>query len=478
MVTPLRALDGKWTVALVWALAIGTGLAGLAPAPALAQQTQQNRWLDVEVGKTIVHSGSDQELARVILSDPGVAEIKVLDRGQISIRGLEVGSTDMWVWYKDRPTYPDVFEVTVHQDLSDLVRRWTEITDIAPRVYPLNGRLVVDGEMPDVQTLERVAAVAQVYDADFVNLMTVPGDHQVQLDVVFAEVNRSRTREMGLNFLVNTPAGWTGFRGGAWVEGPNSTTNQVAAEYPTGTGSLISGVLPAASSATFNILGVISDPVDILAMLSVLEQNNLSKILAEPSLVALSGQQAEFLSGGEIPIPVAQNNNRITIEYKEYGIKLVFVPTVLAKEVVDLRVYLEVSDIDSSTGTRVTGVEIPGFVMRKGESHIRVDNGMTFAMAGLLSETVEHTRASIPLLGDIPIIGALFSYTKHERNETELMIFVTPHLVRPMAPDEVPPPPGSLEDNNPNDFELFLLGLDHRIMTTEDQPEGPVGYQR
>ncbi len=461
-----------WIGALFAALALLIVSASWS-APAQAQQTQQKRWLDVEVGKTIVHSGSDQELARVILSDPNVAEIKVLDRGQISIRGLSTGTTDMWVWYKDRPTYPDVFEVTVHQDLSDLVRRWTEITDVAPRVYPLNGRLVVDGQMPDVQTLERVAAVAEIYDPDFVNLMTVPGDHQVQLDVVFAEVNRSRIRELGLNFLVSDG------RGGVWVEGPNSTTSQLAADYPTGTGSLISGVLPAPSGATFNMLGVLADPVDILAMLSVLEQNNLSKILAEPSIVTLSGQQAEFLSGGEIPIPVAQNNNRITIEYKEYGIKLVFVPTVLAREVVDMRVYIEVSDVDSATGTRVTGIEIPGFVMRKGESHLRVDNGMTFAMAGLLSETVEHTRASIPLLGDIPIIGAAFSYTRHERNETELMIFVTPRLVRPMAPDEVPPPPGALEDNNPNDFELFLLGLDHRVWTAEDRdPEGPVGFQR
>jgi pilus assembly protein CpaC len=461
-------------VILGWALLLGIG-SGLAwPSAAYAQQTQQKRWLDVEVGKTIVHSGSDQELARVILSDPTVAEIKVLDRGQISIRGIQVGSTDIWVWYKDRPAYPDVFEVTVHQDLSDLVRRWAEITDVAPRVYPLNGRLVVDGQMPDVQTLERVAKVAEVYDPDFVNLMSVPGDHQVQLDVVFAEVNRSRIRELGLNFLVS------GSNAGAWVEGPNSSTAQTAADFPIGTGSLVSGVLPAASSATFNLLGVLAtDPVDILAMLSVLEQNNLSKILAEPSLVTLSGQQAEFLIGGEIPVPVAQNNGRITLEYKEYGIKLAFIPTVLAREVVDLQVYIEVSDVDSATGTRITGIEIPGFVMRKAETHLRIDNGMTFAMAGLLSETVEHTRASIPLLGDIPIIGALFSYTRHERNETELMIFVTPRLVRPMAPDEVPPPPGSLEDNNPNDFELFLLGLDHRISPVNDRfPDGPVGFQR
>ena len=136
------------------------------------------------------------------------------------------------------------------------------------------------------------------------------------------------------------------------------------------------------------------------------------------------------------------------------------------------------SMIDSSTSTRITGIEIPGFLSRKAESHLRVTDGMTFAVAGLLMESTRYTRDSIPLLGDIPLIGAAFRYTRHRRDETELMIFVTPRLVRPMAEGEVPPYPGAMEDNNPNDFELFWLGMDQRGGSRAIEPAGPVGMTR
>ena len=153
-------------------------------------------------------------------------------------------------------------------------------------------------------------------------------------------------------------------------------------------------------------------------------------------------------------------------------------PTVLGGQVIDLRMYFEVSEIDNSTSTRITGIEIPGFLSRKASTHLRVRNGMTFAVAGLISEGLRYSCANIPVLGEIPIIGSLFSYTKHIRDETELMIFVTPRLVRPMTAGEVPAPPGAFEDNNPNDFELFMLGMDHRTGSRTADPAGPVGMQR
>ncbi|NOY25624.1 MAG: type II and III secretion system protein family protein, partial [Oligoflexia bacterium] len=226
--------------------------------------------------------------------------------------------------------------------------------------------------------------------------------------------------------------------------------------------------------------------IDLTAIMSVLEQYDVSKILARPTLVALSGQQAEFLAGGEIPIPVSQQSNAITVEFKEYGTKLVFVPTVLAKDVVDMRVYVEVSDLDSVNSVRLTGIEIPAFITRKSQSHLRIESGMTFAMAGMITENSQQTTARVPVLGQIPLIGSLFRYVKHDRSESELVIFVTPHLVRPMAPGEVPPLPTSYQDNNPNDLELFLLGVDHRLGSKDDndqgsrggQPQGAVGLSR
>ncbi len=439
-------------------------------------------WIDVEVGQSYVFK-VDRAIARVLISDPEVAEIKLLEQGQVQIRGVTTGSTDLWIWYVDDTANPVSYELTVHRDLADLIRRVDGFVDgTPPRIYPLLDRIVVEGPVSDVETLERIADVARVYDEDFVNLMTVTGDHQIQLDVVFAEVNRTALRELGLNGIFGT-----GSAAGS-IAGPDSISSSlvnVPAEIEQG-GNLVenaaqyvnSGYATAPGAGTFNLVGVILDPINLGAILSVLEQNSISKVLARPSLTALSGQQAEFLAGGEVPIPVAQTGSRISLEFKEYGVKLIFVPTVLGGDVVDMRVYIEVSDIDSSNSIRLTGIEIPGFLSRKSQSHLRIQSGKTFAMAGMLHETVRSTVMKVPVLGDIPIVGALFRSVNHRRDETELMIFVTPHLVRPMAPEEVPAPPGTTEDYNPNDFELFLMGFDHRPNSRTEEPTGPIGLAR
>lgn len=455
----------------------------LATEPAFAQTSAEpNRaWLDVEVGQSRIEKSS-RAFHRVLISDDTVAEIKLLETGQFQIRGLAVGTTDLWIWYKDDPEHPVVLELTVRRDLSDVVRRVDAmVSDGAPPlVYPLKDHIVAEGPVPDLETLEAIAALIAVYDPEFINLMTVRGDQQVQLEVTFAEVSRSAMREMGLNVLWGTGGNAVGLVN-AGTSGDRALVghgNGLDSDNNYATSLINSGVVASAGTGAFALAGVLGNPVNIAAVLSVLEEHNLTKIIASPTAVVLSGQQAEFLAGGEIPIPVAQNNNRISLEFKEYGVKLVFVPTVLSGEVIDLRVQVEVSEIDSATGTRITGIEIPGFLVRKSESHLRISNGMTFAMAGMLSETVRYTRAEVPLLGDIPILGALFAYTSHQRDETELMIFITPKLVRPLAEGEVPPAPGMAEDNNPNDFELFWLGMDHRASSRTAEPTGPVGAER
>jgi pilus assembly protein CpaC len=444
------------------ALTALVALTAVAPTAHAQDRRKVTEWLDVPVGQSFIYQDS-RTIARILISDPEVAEIKLLEQGQFQVRGIGVGSTDLWVWFRDDVNKPVNYQLTVHEDLSNLVRR---VDDIAPggnppRVYPLNDRLVVEGDVPDLETLERVSQVASVYDPEFVNLMSVTGDHQVQLEVVFAEVNRSGLREMGFNALYGNDG-----TVGAGMTSPATFASGYASRFESA--EINGGYVLAPTTGTFNLIGTFASPLDLAAIMSVMEQNNISKILARPTLVALSGQQAEFLAGGEIPIPVQQQGNKISLEFKEYGVKLVFVPTVLGNEVVDMRVYVEYSEVDSATAIRLTGIEIPGFVTRKSSSHLRIESGMTFAMAGMLNETVRMTRAKVPILGDIPIVGSLFRYVQHKRNETELMIFVTPRLVRPMAPGEVPAYPGSQVDNNPNDFELFLLGLDHRTSTSNE----------
>lgn len=453
---------------------------GLLSTPALAQERpsawsspeeREATWLNVELGHSIIFD-EGRAVKQIIVGDSSVINVESLSPEQFRIKGSAVGNTNVWVVFNDSPRDPVPYDITVHQDLSGLIRRIDAITagEEAPRAYPINGRLVLEGEVRDVQTLEQVAAVARLYDEEFVNLMSVGGDHQVQLQVVFAEVNRSGMRALGINgswgdnilgFALQTPA----LIGNSFATRPELS-------------QVNSGITQAFSSDTFNLVGSLGAPVNLAAILSVLESNGVSKILAQPTLVALSGQQAEFLAGGEIPIPVSQIGSRISIDFKEYGVKLTFVPTVLGQDVIDVRVYVEVSDIDNNNAIRLTGIDIPAFISRKTSSHLRVDNGMTFAMAGMLQETSRSTTQQIPILGDIPVIGALFRTIEHDRDETELMIFVTPRLVRPMAPDEVPMPPGAAENHNPTDFELFLLGMDHQPGSRTVEPTGPIGLER
>jgi pilus assembly protein CpaC len=214
------------------------------------------------------------------------------------------------------------------------------------------------------------------------------------------------------------------------------------------------------------------------AYISVLDDYKLAKILAQPTVVALSGQKGEFLAGGEVPIPSSAGAGQVQVEFKEYGISLGFVPTVLAGDVIDLQVDIAVSEPDYSVASRLTGVEVPGFRTRKVKSHVRIDSGMTFALAGLLLEETQYSKAQVPLLGEIPIIGSFFRYLRHERIEKELIIYITPRLVRPLAPDEMPAPPGTTEDNNPGDFAFFLLGMERRAGSRTATPTATFGLDR
>lgn len=450
-------------------------LSAFAPVAVAADDTSAPL-LEVNVGESVIRK-EPRSIARVLISNPDVAELRILEEGQFQVRGVAVGNTDLWVWYRDEIERPRVYQVVVQADLTDISRRIHGAVgrgEVPPKVYPVRERLVVEGPVADVETLERVAAIARIYDEEFVNLMSVRGDHQVQLHVVFAEVSRTGLREIGLNLM-----GQVGPVTGA-IAGPGQVeSGGVQLFDPAAVPNVNSGAVLPPSSGVFNLMTLVTlGNVNIGGVLDAMEQNSLARTLARPNVVSLSGQQSELLAGGEVPIPVAQNNGRISIEFKEYGVKVVFVPTVLGGEVIDMRTYVEVSELDYSNSTRLSGLEIPAFVTRKADSHLRIEDGMTFAMAGMLKERTAATRAAIPLLGDLPVVGALFRYVKHQREETELVIFVTPELVRPLAPEEVPDPPGSTENFNPGDLELFLLGTLVQPGTRTAEPTGEIGMRR
>jgi pilus assembly protein CpaC len=388
---------------------------------------------------------------------------------QIQVQGLSIGSTDLIIQFGEGQQ-PLIYELTVHRDLSDLIRRIDAIVaGEPPIVYPLQERIVVEGPVDDLDTLEQVAMVASIYDEEFINLMSVRGDHQVQLEVVFAEASRSGLRSLGINSL--------------WGNAAQVVAVSNAQNIAQGMGGLtmpdvttVSQGNIASPGAGFQVAGYFNR-IDLGLMMAILSEYQLSKILSQPTMVTLSGQKASFLAGGQIPIP-APGQGMVSITYQDYGVGLEFVPTVLAGNVIDLQVSVSVSELDYGKGTSIGGAAVPGFITRTGSSHLRIQSGLTFAMAGMLSERQAFSRAEIPGLGNIPILGALFRTIQHTRDETELMIFVTPRLVRPLAPAEVPAYPGTTENNNPGDLELFFFGMDHKPGSRTAKPTAKVGLQR
>jgi pilus assembly protein CpaC len=436
-------------------------------------QEERADWLDIELGKSMVIETPRTPTA-IAVTDPTVANpMTMANANQLQIQGISIGTTDLVIQFG--PGIPPlIYEVTVHRDLSDLVRRIDSIVEgEPPRVYPLQERIVVEGAVQDLDTLEQVALVARLFDPDFVNLMSVQGDHQVQLEVLFAEVSRTGLRELGFNVL-----GTKGLNAASMTGPDNNPGNfyQIAALQDVTNNGIVNA--PGAGGYTIGALATLGGGLQIAGMFQLLDDYKLGKILAQPTLVALSGQQAEFLAGGEIPIPAPSTGGSITIEFKKFGIQLLFIPTVLANNIIDIQVTVEISEIDYATATKITGIPVPGLLTRKAKTHLRIESGMTFAMAGMLSDTVTYARSGIPGIGRIPIIGLFFRSTRHVRNETEVVIYVTPRLVRPLAPGEVPAAPGTTENNNPSDIELFLLGVDHRPGSRTASPTGAVGLQR
>jgi pilus assembly protein CpaC len=307
-----------------------------------------------------------------------------------------------------------------------------------------------------------------------INLLRIPGVHQVMLQVQLAEVNRTGLREVGADILRANPG--VGNILATQIGGAAIGALAAAA------GGGVSGSASGAMNSNTQAVGVFPSG-DVSVFLRALRRNQLATILAEPNLVAMSGQQASFLAGGEFPVPVPQSGaatGAITIEYKKFGVQLDFVPYVLEDETIRLSVRPEASTIDQSVSIVTAGVSVPGINTRTAATTVEMRQGQTLGIAGLLNVTIEGSTSRIPLLGDLPYLGPLFSNTTQRRVEKELLILVTPYLVAPMNADQVPCLPGQ-EIEDPNDLEFYLLnriegrtGRGHHSTRNWDDPLGLV----
>lgn len=452
--------------------AIALAIAVCAPAHAadLVNITEQ-----VHGGELVVPLNKSQVLkvekpfAQVLVGNPEIADILPLTDRSVYVLGKKMGSTSLTVYDRAKNLIA-VVDLVVGPDVLGLKRQLYELMpaeQIGVRVS--NDTLVLTGNVSAGPAAERAVQLANTYAPDkVVNLMGVGASQQVLLEVRFSEMTRQTAKQIGVNSAFTDNDG--DFSGGFG----NNAVDSLISTSPGGgpVVDLTSVTDTFGTLATFFRIG----DVNIGAVLDALERKGLVSTLAEPNLVAMSGDTASFLAGGEFPIPVNQrggnsdnSGNSITVEFKEFGVGLSFTPTVLADGVINLEVAPEVSSIDPTASINLNGLVIPGLKTRRAKTTLELRDGESFAIAGLIRSDFEDTVRQFPLLGSIPIIGSLFRSSGFRREETELVITVTPHLVRPVKPEQLRYPTDRVLPASEGD--LFLLG---RASSVEGQtfPQG------
>jgi pilus assembly protein CpaC len=416
-----------------------------------------------------------EQIGRISVANPDVADLKVVTPNQVLLTAKGVGTTDLTLWNRDNR--PLVIALNVGRNLDAMRKQLKQLFPGEDLSVSAAGELVVlSGKVTDVRLPERVAEVARLHADKIANLIRVEGVQQVQLQVRFAEVARTGLRELGLNFFYKSDNFKTvgGIFSSRTLPGDFLNTTSNPAIPGTGPRGLAGPGFPPdvpapAFQNAFSIFLSDFGQFPFSVMLSMLEQNNLAKMLAEPTLVTMSGQEAKFLAGGELPIPLSTGFGATSVTWKKFGIQLDFTPTVIG-DAIHLTLRSEVSDLDPTTAVTIAGTTIPGLISRQSQNTIRLGDGQSFAVAGLLSDKVRSQSAQLPFLGSIPILGALFRSNAFQRDETELLVVVTARLVKPVAPHELPPLPTEFEKNDPSTLSLFLLGSEGSAR--EPRPEG------
>lgn len=390
------------------------------------------------------------------IADPSIADCYLPSPTRIVVSGKNYGSTQLLMRVGDQ-------QKTIHVDVElDLTALNNFVKSIAPtarvEARSINGTIMLTGVVPDADTAQQITSMAGLVQGGEVrSSLTVAGVQQTMLRVVVAEVNKEASRQLGVNWAIGA-ADWSrDFFFANNVSNINPTVFGSSGLPNVLNGQQLYSVAPVGNGPNTNITFGFPK-AEFQVFLNALRENGLARTLAEPNLVAISGQTATFLAGGEVPIPVAQagaSAGAITVEYREFGVRLGFTPSIMAGQIIRLHVMSEVSEAVPTT-TVVGGFPLFTFTTRRVESTIECGNGQTFAIAGLLNDRIRANAAKIPGLGDLPVLGAMFSSTGYERSMTELVVLVTPQLVEPLDPQQVAPAPGSLM-TEPNDFELFGL---------------------
>jgi pilus assembly protein CpaC len=402
----------------------------------------------------------------VSIAAPEIADFLILSANEIYITGKAAGSTNLTLWQNKKLVA--IYDLEVGYDLSRLKQQMHEILpeEQALQIIGTNDSITLSGKISNAVNLSQAVALAKSYapEGKVNNFVEVGGVHQVMLEVRIAEISRSLTRRLGINFAAQKG-------------------DQFAVSLLGGLGELDEGI-PAvesilAGSAVNSLFRFDTGDVTWTGFMDALNEDGLLKILAEPTLITMSGQSANFLAGGEFPVPVPQGLGTVAIEYKPFGVGLIFEPTVLSKDKISIQVTPEVSELDFSTAAVIDGFVTPGITTRRASTTVELGDGQSFAIAGLLRESVLTDVQKFPLLGDIPILGTLFQSKAFIKRKTELVIVVTPHLVKPLDVAKVSLPTDFYVEPSATEFYLFgkIEGSEkNRPVTAGGELDGEFGH--
>jgi pilus assembly protein CpaC len=408
----------------------------------------------------------------VFVADPQIADVRVKSPRLIYIFGKGPGETSLYAVDAEQHVITNK-SVVVTRDVARLQAAIDQLLpDSSVKVKAVDGEIVLTGHVKSPAEAEDARRLARPFvgdDKQLISRLAVDAPNQVNLRVRVAEVQHNVIKELGVNWDAFGQAG--NFALGLFTGSPvvDTTTGKFITRNPGIGGTTNSG-----------LLGFNTAHISVNSLIDALNQNGLVNILAEPNLTAVSGETASFLAGGEFPIPVPQTGSTggsptITVQYKPFGVALAFTPVILGNGRISLRVRPEVSQISTTGQLQINGFNIPALTTRRAETTIELGSGQTFALGGLLQNNIADTVNKVPGLGELPVLGPLFRSSQFQRNETELVILVTPYLVRPVSTPRLATPSDGYTP--PNDLDMVLDGSTQRpsLPVGGKEPAGPEG---
>jgi len=388
-----------------------------------------------------------QKIPQAQVNNPDILDLTPLSPTQVQISGKAAGVTQVNLWNEDQKLH--TIDVIVYGDARELAMILkSTFPSAAIDVKPVGGSILVSGFVDQPEHIDRIIQIAEQYYPKVINNMTIGGVQQVLLHVKVMEVSRTKLRQLGFD--------WAKITGSSAI---SSSPNGLVTDYnPEEITSLIGKTAYRSASPSTFAFNATNGANGFYGVLEALRQDNLMKIMAEPTVTAINGQMASFNSGGEIPIPVPQSLGTLSVEWKQYGTQVTFVPIVLGNGKIRLEVRPRVSELDETHSTTIGGTTIPGIKTRDVSTSVELEAGQTLALAGLVQTRIESQNAGLPWISEVPYLGAAFRNVKETKNEVELLILVTPELVEAMDADEVPQCGPGMQTTSPSDWELYMKG--------------------